>query len=281
MEHALTPHETSLSGAAGLASDWHASLLFVSGSRRDDIRALLSLSEELHRLNARTHEPAVRQQQLDWWRAEFAQLFGGTPSHPAVKAIQPLVARCGLPNELFTEMLDGLQMEMQVPRFPDFKTLQLYCYRVSGSLHALISEVSTYRERATLKFAHELGIAIRLSEIIENLGHDVRQGRLLLPMEELQTFGVAARELLACEESKNVLRLIEFNLARAETRLRAALALLPSEDRGTQRFGRTLASIHLATLAEIRRDGGRVLSHRLTLTPLRRWWIAARTGWQA
>lgn len=269
------------SGADGMDSDAHYSLMFVPSRRREAIRALMTLSYELRRQSARTQDPAVRQQQLAWWRAELAQLAGGTPTHPAVDALSAVVAQYSLPCELFADVLDGLQMEIQSPRFPDFKTLQLYCYRVSGTLSGLIAEVSGYQSRATLKFARELGVALRLSEIVQNLGQDIRQGRLLLPVEELQQFGVTARELMACDENARVASLIEFNLARAESRLENALAMLPDEDRRSQRFGRTLARLHLATLAEIRQDGGRVLSRKLSLTPLRKWWIAARTGWQA
>lgn len=275
----MAPREPG--GAASMDTDVHYGLMFVSGQRREAIRALMTMSHALRQQTARAQDPAVRQQQLEWWRTELAQLAGGTPTHPAVNAVSAVVAQYSLPCELFAEMLDGLQMEIESPRFADFKTLQLYCYRISGTLSGLIAEVSGYRSRATLKFARELGVALRLSEIVQNLGHDLRQGRLLLPVEELQQFGVTARELMACEENARVASLIEFNLARAESRLENALAMLPDEDRRSQRFGRTLARLHLATLAEVRRDGGRVLSRKLSLTPLRKWWIAARTGWQA
>ncbi|HMY07716.1 MAG TPA: squalene/phytoene synthase family protein, partial [Accumulibacter sp.] len=126
-------------------------------------------------------------------------------------------------------------------------------------------------------YAHDLGMAFQLTNIIRDVGEDARRGRIYLPIDELQRFEVPAAEILDARYSDNFRRLIEFQIERAERFYEQALASLPAGDRQAQRPGLVMAAIYRTLLDEIRRDGCQVLSQRTSLTPLRKLWIAWRT----
>jgi phytoene/squalene synthetase len=98
-----------------------------------------------------------------------------------------------LPQEQLLEIIDGMEMDLSQTRYLDFKGLQLYCYRVASVVGLLAAEIFGYQDRQTLKYAHDLGLAFQLTNIIRDVGEDARRGRIYLPIDELQRFGVPAK----------------------------------------------------------------------------------------
>jgi phytoene synthase len=150
----------------------------------------------------------------------------------------------------------------------------LYCHRAAGVVGQVAAEIFGYRNRQTLKYAHELGLAFQLTNIIRDVGEDARRGRIYLPLEELEQFGVKPAEILNRQHSERFEQLMEFQYQRAARAYEQALAWLPQEDRKAQRAGLAMAAIYRALLEEIRRDGFHVLDGKISLTPLRKLWLA-------
>src|SRR5690606_26693858 len=133
------------------------------------------------------------------------------------------------------------------------------------------------QERQTLKYAHDLGIAFQLTNIIRDVGEDARRGRIYLPVDELQRFDVPAKDILEARYTDNFRALMAFQAERAERFYDQALAQLPAVDRRAQRPGLIMAAIYRTLLEEIAADGFLVLDRRTSLTPLRKVWIAGKT----
>jgi phytoene synthase len=135
-----------------------------------------------------------------------------------------------------------------------------------------------------VRYAHTLGQALQLTNIIRDVGDDARRGRIYLPIEDLQRFDVKAHELLKRESpwgySDRFQALMRFQAERAHRCYDEALALLPEVDRKAQKPGLMMANIYHDLLREIERGGFQVLHQRISLTPLRKLWIAARTQWR-
>jgi len=129
----------------------------------------------------------------------------------------------------------------------------------------------------TQEFAESLGIALQLTRILRNVGAHARLNRIYLPMDDLKKFEVPAAGILQAKPAEGFVKLMAAQARRAEAYFDKALGLLPAEDRGAQRAGLILAAIHRATLAEVERDGFPVLTHRTSLTPLRKLWLAWKT----
>ncbi len=120
-------------------------------------------------------------------------------------------------------------------------------------------------------------MAFQLTNIIRDVGEDARRGRVYLPINELKRFDVPLSDILDSRYTENFRHLMEFQIERAEQYYVQAMAQLPSVDRKSQRPGLVMAAIYRTVLEEIKRDNCRVLTHRTSLTPLRKLWIAWRT----
>jgi len=199
------------------------------------------------------------------------------PQHPVTQALHAVLPEFNLPQEQLLEIIDGMEMDLQQTRYLDFTALSLYCYRVASVVGLLAAEIFGYSDRQTLKYAHDLGMAFQLTNIIRDVGEDARRGRIYLPMDELKRFNVSVTDLFDARQSENFQKLMEFQIERAERYYAQALSQLPVIDRKAQRPGLVMAAIYRALLDEIKRDGCQVLRQRTSLTPLRKLWLAWRT----
>ena len=222
-------------------------------------------------------DPVVARTKLAWWRAEIASVYQNNAQHPVARALAPLVGQFNMPLEQLQEIIDGMEMDLTRNRYADFKELQLYCYRVAAVVGLLSAEIFGYRDRKTLKYAHDLGLAFQLTNIIRDVGEDARRGRVYLPQDELTRFGVSNADILHGRETDSFRRLMEFQIERAQGYYTQAFSELPGEDRLAQRPGLIMAAIYQTLLKEIRDDGCRVLKQRISLTPIRKLWIACKT----
>lgn len=273
----MTPDEYCQKRAADSGSSFYYSFLFLPPERRRAITALYAFCREVDDVVDECTDPQLARSKLAWWRGELAGAYAGRPSHPVTRALAAALRDFDLPQELLAEVIDGMEMDLTQTRYADFKALQLYCYRVASTVGLLAAEIFGYTDRRTLKYAHDLGLAFQLTNIVRDVGEDARRGRIYLPADELARFGVPAEDILHGRYSGAFRHLMEFQIARAEQQYEQAFAQLPAQDRRAQRPGLVMAAIYRTLLREIRRDGCRVLDRRMALTPVRKLWIAWRT----
>lgn len=264
--------------AAASGSSFYYSFLFLPKPRREAITALYAFCREVDDIADECSDTNIARTKLAWWRAEVANLYGGNPQHPVTHALLPAVGDYALDEEHFLEIIDGMEMDLNQNRYPDFKELQLYCYRVASVVGLLSAAIFGYTDRKTLKYAHDLGMAFQLTNIIRDVGEDARRGRIYLPLDELKRFGVTETDILHGHENTKVHDLLEFEIARAQEFYNKAFAELPAADRRTQRPGLMMAAIYRTVLNEIQAGGcEKVLNQRISLTPLRKLWLAWKT----
>lgn len=249
---------------------------FLAPRRRQALNALYAFCREVDDIADECREPAIATDKLDWWRAEIAALDGGRPSHPITQALAVAREHFSLPVEQFAEIIDGMRMDLELTRYADFQQLQLYCHRAAGVVGLLSAEIFGYTDRRTTKYAHTLGLALQLTNIIRDVGEDARRGRIYLPQNELARFGVTEQDILGSRHTPEFRALMEFQAARAREHYERALAQLPAVDRKAQRPGLVMAAIYRDLLEQIAADGFLVLDRRTLLTPIRKLWLATR-----
>ncbi|HET6720120.1 MAG TPA: presqualene diphosphate synthase HpnD [Rhodocyclaceae bacterium] len=273
----MTPEQYCQDKAARSGSSFYYSFLFLPPERRAAITALYAFCREVDDVVDETADPQIAATKLVWWRTELDRLYAESPQHPVTQALLPAVKRFNLSKEHLQEIIDGMEMDLTQTRYLDFKGLSLYCYRVAGVVGLMATEIFGQTRRETSTYAVNLGTAFQLTNIIRDVGEDARRGRIYLPIEDLQKFGVNAADILNARYSDNFTALINFQIERAEQYYDKAMAALPAEDRKSQRAGLIMAAIYRTLLAEIRRENGRVLHQRISLTPIRKLWIAWKT----
>jgi len=241
------------------------------------ITALYAFCREVDDVVDDCSDAAAARATLAWWRQELAAAFHGTPQHPVARALAEIAPRFNLAEARLAEIIEGMQMDLDLNRYPSFETLRQYCHRVAGVVGQLSAEIFGYQDRGTLDYAADLGLAFQLTNIIRDVGEDARRNRIYLPLDEIERHGVSAADITASRETDEFRRLIEFQIERAQGHYREAFAKLPAVDRRAQRAGIVMAAIYRTLLDEIRRDGCHVLTRRVSLTPIRKLWIAWRT----
>ncbi len=273
----MTPDQYCQQKAAQSGSSFYYSFLFLPPQRRLAITALYAFCREVDDVVDETSDPQVALTTLNWWRNEVAQLLAGTPNHPVTRALAPHLQPFKLRGEHLIAVIDGMEMDLTQTRYLDAVALERYCWHVASVVGIMSAGIFGYSDERTLQYAEKLGLAFQLTNIIRDVGEDARRGRIYLPISELQQFGVPASDILNAKHSDNFVRLMRFQLARAQRCYDEAFALLPPQDRRAQRAGLIMAAIYRALLDEIERDGFLVLQHRISLTPLRKLWLAWKT----
>jgi phytoene synthase len=273
----MTPEQYCQEKAARSGSSFYYALLFVPEDQRRAITALHAFRREVDGAADAQIDPAVARAKLAWWRDEIERLFGGEPQHPVSRALAGPIRRYDLPREHFLEIIDGMEMDLDHEAYATFRELSLYCHRVASTIGIMSAEISGYQDRRTQRYAHQLGIAFQLTDILRDLGKDIMRGRLYIPLDELDRFGVRPQEILERRTSEPIRTLLRFQAHRARDYYRKAFELLPEVDRFSQRGSLAMAAIYLETLREIDRDGYKVLERRIALTPVRKLWLAWKT----
>ena len=273
----MTPDQYCQEKAAKSGSSFYYSFLFLPPVRRRAITALYAFCREVDDVADEVHDADVARAKLQWWRAEVANLFAGKPLHPVTQALAPAVAQFGVTQSKLNEIIDGMEMDLTQHRYADFEALKLYCYRVAGVVGQLSAAIFGYRNARTLDYAYHLGLAFQLTNIIRDVGEDARRDRIYLPADEMQRCGVSAADILGSRHSDAFTKLMTILSERAEHHYRTAFETLPREDRRAQRPGLIMAAIYRTLLSEIRRDGFQVMHQRISLTPIRKLWLAWKT----
>jgi phytoene synthase len=273
----MNPDQYCQEKCAASGSSFYYSFLFLPVERRRAIMALYAFCREVDDVVDECHDVSIASTKLAWWRQEIERVADGQPQHPVGQALKGLAKSINLPKEQLLEIIDGMEMDLDQARYADFKALHLYCYRVASVVGLLAAEIFGITDRRTLKYAHDLGLAFQLTNIIRDVGEDARRGRIYLPQDELARFGVSETDLLQARYSDNFRNLMTFQAQRAQEMYEQAFAQLPAADRKAQRAGLIMAAIYRTTLEEIARDGFLVLDRRTSLTPLRKLWLAGKT----
>jgi len=276
----MTPEQYVQDKAARSGSSFYYAFLFLPPPRRAAITAFYAFCREVDDVVDEVSDPALAATKLAWWRKEVTAAFGGQPSHPVMRALLPHREPFSITAAHLLAVIDGCQMDLDQSRYLDFAGLARYCHLVAGVVGEVAANIFGLSDPRTVEYAHTLGRAMQLTNIIRDVGDDARRGRIYLPVDELKQFDVKAAEILQRSYSERFTALMRFQAERAHRTYDTALALLPEADRQAQKPGLMMAGIYRTLLREIEADGFQVLHQRTSLTPLRKLWIAARTHWR-
>ena len=273
----MSPDEYCQHKAAQSGSSFYYSFLFLPQERRRAITALYAFCREVDDAVDETSDSGVAAAKLAWWRKEVTAMLEGAPTHPVTLALQPHMATYALEGRHLQAIINGMEMDLSQTRYLDYPGLQKYCWHVAGVVGILSASIFGASNPQTLQYAEKLGLAFQLTNIIRDVGEDARKGRIYLPVSELQQFQVTAADIMNRRYSDNFPALMKFQAQRARAAYTEAFALLAPEDRRTQRPGLIMAAIYHALLDEIERDNFQVLHQRISLTPIRKLWLAWKT----
>jgi phytoene synthase len=165
---------------------------------------------------------------LDEWESHLETIFSGTPVEDADVALVDTLAQFPLDIQPFRDMIEGQRMDLYRSRYETFEELQLYCYRVAGTVGLMTTPVMGIDNTPTTpwdryqqikhdptKQAVALGIANQLTNILRDVGEDARRGRIYIPLEDLKRFNYTEDDLLQGVIDDRWCQLMQFQIRRA------------------------------------------------------------------
>ena len=272
----MRPEQYVQEKAAGSGSSFYYAFLFLPAPRRAAITAFYAFCREVDDVVDEAVDMGVAATKLAWWSQEVKRAFLGNPSHPAMRALLPHAANYGIEERHLQDVIAGCRMDLEQTRYLDYPNLERYCHLVAGVVGEVAARIFGQEAAQTTQYAHTLGQALQLTNIIRDVGEDALRGRIYLPVSELQQFDVKAHEVLKRQYSDRFTALMQFQSRRAHALYDQALQLLPDQDRRSQKPGLMMASIYRTLLREIEAANFQVLHQRVRLTPLRKLWLAWR-----
>jgi 15-cis-phytoene synthase len=201
--------------------------------------------------------------QIAGWRSELEAVYTGTPTLPQGIALQPFVREFGLPRVHFDRLIEGVEMDLACSRYQTFEALTEYCRRVASAVGLVCLEIFGYRDQGAKAYAESLGLALQLTNIIRDVGTDLRRGRIYLPMEDLRRFGVDEADLRRGVVTDAVAALMRFECDRARDFYRRAASQLPRVDARSLVAAEIMGGIYYGILQRIERAGYDVFSRRI------------------
>src|SRR5260221_213205 len=214
----MNPDQYVQDKAAASGSSFYYAFLFLPRERRAAITAFYAFCREVDDVVDEVSDPGVAATKLGWWQNEVHQAFAGKPSHPVMRALMPHAPVYGIEERHLQAVIDGCRMDLEQTRYLDFQGLTRYCHLVAGVVGEVAARIFGQTQEETTAYAHKMGLAFQLTNIIRDVGEDAMRGRIYLPISELQQFDVKAHEITKREYSDRFTALID----RKSTRLNSS-----------------------------------------------------------
>jgi phytoene synthase len=211
------------------------------------------------------------------WQADLdSALAGHPPEHPLWLAFSDSVARYRIPHQYFRDMIRGVSSDLEPRHIQTFPELYDYCYHVASVVGLTIVHIFGFEDPQALQLAERCGVAFQLTNILRDVREDAEHGRVYLPSEDLERFGVDPRELAGAAISPALRSLLAFEAERARAYYEEAKPLMEMVDGGSRASLKALIGIYSRLLERISDSGYDVLRARVRVPAWEKLWILAR-----
>jgi len=234
-------------------SNFYYAFFLLPKLKRDGLAALYAFMRLVDDVSDEEQTLLARQRGLAKWRAALdeavtghSQAFDGTAAIPlaaeplyggdeVLPALVDTMQRYKMPARYLHDLISGAEMDLTVQAYPTFDRLREYCYRVAGTVGLTCTHVFGFKDARALDLAEKLGLAFQLTNIIRDVHEDYKLGRVYLPEEDLQRYGVSPEDFGRSEATLGVRELLRFESERAWQIYQegsALLGLIDADSRG-------------------------------------------------
>lgn len=260
-------------------SNFYYAFLFLPPERRAALEAVYAFCRLVDDVVDEDAATETKLTGLASWRAELDRVYGTkAPQHPVAVRLRQAIRHFAIRREDMDAIIDGCAMDVERDRYDTWEELRTYCYRVASAVGLMCIEIFGYSSEAARQYAIDLGIALQLTNIIRDVAEDARRGRVYLPKEDLDRFGVSEAELVSTTglPSENMVRLLRFESNRARAHyVRARAAIGPDEKRQLV-IAEIMGDIYYAILEAIEKSNYDVFRGKTTIRRRRKMAIALR-----
>jgi squalene synthase HpnC/squalene synthase HpnD len=268
--------------ARDAASNFYYAFFMLPQAKRDALCALYAFMRLVDDVSDTAGDAADKLRGLARWRAALdAAVAGDVSAHPVLPAFADTMERFHIPPRYFHDLISGAEMDLTVGHYATFERLREYCYRVAGTVGLTCLQVFGFDDPHAPDLAEKLGIAFQLTNILRDVPKDYEMGRVYLPQEDLERFGIRAEELARGPLTPALRDLFAFEAGRAWDFYRQGVELIPSVHPDARSALCALVRIYSRLLSRIESRGYDVFSERVRLSTAEKTGILlrARLGW--
>jgi phytoene synthase len=258
------------------AKNFYYSFVLLSPQKKNAMCAMYAFMRYCDDLS---DEPGATRTAMELWRAALTEALAGRPdSSPVWPAFLEAIARYKIPHKYFYDMIEGVASDLAPRDFHAFDELYWYCYRVASVLGLTSIHFFGFDSPEALPLAEKCGIAFQLTNILRDIREDAGLGRIYLPSEDLERFGVTPDELKAARRNEGFDRLMEFEIARARAYYEESAPLIGMVHKDSRASLRALIAIYSGLLERIAESPSDVLRRRISLPATEKTWIVLRSA---
>jgi phytoene synthase len=260
--------------------------LLPAAQRRamDALYAFMRHSDDLADDRPDDRPSASAREALDQWRSDLDDslradgppVFRSPQAAALLPALADAVRRFRIPPEHLRAVLEGVEMDLDRPRFEDFAALAGYCQRVASAVGLACIHIWGFRGPEAFGPARDAGIALQLTNILRDLKEDAAAGRVYLPLDDLRQCDYSVEELQRGVTGPAFRHLMELEIGRAEQFYRTGATLLDWLTPPGQRLFGMMMATYRALLRQIARRPEDVFRRRIGLSGARKLQIAVR-----
>lgn len=248
------------------AKNWYYGFISLPSEKRRAIYAAYAFSRECDDASDGDGSLAAKRDAIARTRGRLEAAYAGHAEDPILVALGDAAQRYDIPRSYFEELIAGVEMDLDVSRYPTFEELRLYCYRVASIVGLICLQIFGYTDARAPQFAADLGIALQLTNILRDIKEDAERGRIYLPLDEIRRFGYSEQELLAGVYNEPFRRLMAFQVERAWRYHNSGHRLLPLLDVRARACTATMQGIYREVLQRIEAVEYSVFDGRISLS---------------
>ena len=259
------------------AKNFYYGFVLLPLAKRQAVYAVYAFARRCDDIVDDDLEPAEKARQLAEYRRRLEECLHGRPSGPVFLALEDTIRRYRMPPEYFWQLLEGVEMDLTVRRYPTFADLRRYCYGVASTVGLISIEIFGYRDgEQARQHAEDLGIALQLTNILRDIREDAERDRIYIPQDEMERFRYSEADILGGIANEPFLQLMQLQLERARGYFERGRRLLPLLPRRSRACTAVLQGIYGRMLERMEARPSAVLRERVSLSGRQKLALAGR-----
>lgn len=248
-------------------SSFYYAFTLLPSSKREAMNTVYAFCRQTDDIIDEGTEPVeTKAEKLRRWRLELEKSVNGESNYQLMNKLSKTILQFKIPQQPFFDLIKGMEMDLQYNRYNTFEDLKLYCYRVASTVGLMCIEIFGYKHSSAKDFAIDLGIALQLTNILRDIKKDAQNGRIYIPLEDLERFNYSPEELLNGVYNENFRRLMEFEVLRAKEYFIKASRSLNLDDKASMFAARAMQHIYYKLLRKIIEADYNVYSNNIKVT---------------
>ncbi len=245
-------------------SNFYYAFSILPREKKEAIYTLYAFCRQTDDIADSNETPQKKLKTLEYWERELFRQFNGYKNTPFHK-VWNIAEKFRIPLDYFLELIKGVRMDLFNVRFQTIDDLITYCYRVASVVGLMSIQIFGYRDERVKEYAINLGIALQLTNIMRDVGVDADMGRVYLPIEDLERFGLTEKDILEKRENEAFVKLMRHQYRRAHNYYQKADQALPKSERKNMLPSQIMKNIYIHLLNLIEKNGFNVLNHKLEI----------------